>query len=61
MNGAIIAPGADVTINNGAGATAEGGLVTKALSISSGGSFKAITDTTEGSLVIYSANPKLVQ
>jgi Flp pilus assembly protein TadG len=61
MNGAIIAPGANVVINNGAGATAEGGLVTKALSISSGGSFKAITDTTEGSLVIYSANPKLVQ
>ena len=61
MNGAIIAPGANVTINNGSGATAEGGLVAKSLTLSSNGSFKAITDTTEGNLVIYAANPKLVQ
>jgi Flp pilus assembly protein TadG len=61
MNGAIIAPGANVTINNGSGATAEGGLVAKSLTMTSGGSFKAITDTNEGTLVIYAADPKLVQ
>ena len=61
MNGAIIAPGANVTINNGSGATAEGGLVAKSMSMSSGASFKATTDTNEGTLVIYSADPKLVQ
>jgi Flp pilus assembly pilin Flp len=61
MNGAIIAPGANVTIDNGSSATAEGGLVAKSLTIEGGGSFKAITDTTEGNLVIYAANPKLVQ
>ena len=61
MNGAIIAPGANVTINNGSGATAEGGLVAKSMSMSGGASFKATTDTNEGTLVIYSADPKLVQ
>jgi hypothetical protein len=29
--------------------------------MASGGSFKAITDTNEGTLVIYAADPKLVQ
>jgi hypothetical protein len=61
MNGAIIAPSAAVTIENGSGATTKGGLVSTSLTIEGGGTVTAITDTNEGSLAVYSSKPKLVQ
>jgi hypothetical protein len=33
----------------------------KSLTITGGGTVKALVDTNEGSLTIYSADPKLVQ
>jgi hypothetical protein len=61
MNGALIASTAAVTVENGSGSTTEGGLVSTSLTIEGGGTVTAITDTNEGSLTVYSADPTLVQ
>jgi Flp pilus assembly protein TadG len=61
MNGAIVAPNAAVTINGGVGSTVEGGIDAGSLTISGGAHVKAILDTPEGSLTVYSAKPRLVQ
>jgi hypothetical protein len=62
MNGAIIAPSAALTISGGSGATVtEGGISVSSLTITGGATVKAILDTNEGSLAVYSSKPKLVQ
>jgi Flp pilus assembly protein TadG len=62
MNGAIIAPNAALTISNGSStAVMEGGISVSSLTITGGAVVKAILDTNEGSLAVYSAKPKLVQ
>jgi Flp pilus assembly protein TadG len=62
MNGAVIAPSAALTISGGSGATVmQGGISVSSLTISGGGTVKAILDTNEGSLAVYSSKPKLVQ
>jgi hypothetical protein len=62
MNGAIIAPSAAITIDGGSGSTVmEGGINASSLSLTGGATVKAILDTNEGSLSLYSSNPKLVQ
>jgi hypothetical protein len=62
MNGAVIAPGAALTISNGSGATVmQGGISVNSLTLTGGAVVKAILDTNEGSLAIYSSKPKLVQ
>ncbi|MGP8258677.1 MAG: pilus assembly protein TadG-related protein [Acidobacteriaceae bacterium] len=62
MNGAIIAPSAAITISGGSGSTVmEGGINASSLSLTGGATVKAILDTNEGSLSLYSSNPKLVQ
>jgi Flp pilus assembly protein TadG len=62
MNGAVIAPSAALTISGGSGVTVmQGGISASSLTISGGGTVKAILDTNEGSLAVYSSKPKLVQ
>jgi hypothetical protein len=62
MNGAVIAPSAALTISNGSGATVmQGGISVNSLTLTGGAVVKAILDTNEGSLAIYSSKPKLVQ
>lgn len=62
VNGGIIAPAAFLTVSGGSGATdLQGGLSVKSLTITGGAYVKALVDTNEGTLNIYSANPKLVQ
>jgi Flp pilus assembly protein TadG len=62
MNGAIIAPSAAITISGGSGSTVmEGGINASSLSLTGGATVKAILDTNEGSLSVYSSIPKLVQ
>jgi len=62
MNGAIIAHNAALSISNGSSsAVMEGGISVSSLSISGGATVKAILDTNEGSLSVYSSKPKLVQ
>jgi hypothetical protein len=62
INGGVIAMNSLVTIDGGSGATdLQGGISVKSLTITGGGTVKALVDTNEGSLTIYSADPKLVQ
>jgi Flp pilus assembly protein TadG len=62
MNGAIIAPNAALTISNGSStAVMEGGISVNSLTLTGGAVVKAILDTNEGSLAVYSSKPKLVQ
>jgi Flp pilus assembly protein TadG len=62
MNGAIIAPGASLTLSNGSSAAVmEGGISVNSLTITGGAVVKAILDINEGSLAVYSSKPKLVQ
>jgi hypothetical protein len=62
INGAIIAPSSAITINGGSGATVmEGGINASSLTLTGGAAVKAILDTNEGSLSVYSSKPKLVQ
>jgi len=62
INGGVIAPNAATTISGGSGATdLQGGISVKSLTITGGGTVKALVDTNEGTLTIYSAKPKLVQ
>ena len=62
INGAIIAPSSAITINGGSGATVmEGGISANSLTLTGGAVVKAILDTNEGSLAVYSSKPKLVQ
>jgi Flp pilus assembly protein TadG len=62
INGGIIAPNSFVTIDGGSGATdLQGGISVKSLTISGGGTVKALVDTNEGTLTILNAKPKLVQ
>jgi len=62
INGAIIAPSAAITISGGSGSTVmEGGITASSLSLTGGATVKAILDTNEGSLSVYSSKPKLVQ
>jgi len=62
MNGAIIAPNAALTASNGSStAVMEGGISANSLTLTGGAVVKAILDTNEGSLAVYSSKPKLVQ
>lgn len=62
MNGAVIAPSAALTISNGSStAVMEGGISVSSLTLTGGAVVKAILDTNEGSLAVYSSKPKLVQ
>jgi hypothetical protein len=62
MNGAVIAPGAALTLSNGSSAAVmEGGISVSSLTLTGGAVVKAILDTNEGSLAVYSSMPKLVQ
>ena len=62
MNGAIIAPSAALTASNGSStAVMEGGISVNSLTLTGGAVVKAILDTNEGSLAVYSSKPKLVQ
>ena len=62
MNGAIIAPNAALTASNGSStAVMEGGISVSSLTLTGGAVVKAILDTNEGSLAVYSSKPKLVQ
>jgi Flp pilus assembly protein TadG len=62
INGGIIAPSSFFTIDGGSSATdLQGGISVKSLTITGGAYVKALVDTNEGTLTIYSATPKLVQ
>jgi Flp pilus assembly protein TadG len=56
INGAIYAPGAAVTMNNGTGTTIEGGIAAYSLTLAGGGTLTATTDTNQGSLSTGAAN-----
>jgi Flp pilus assembly protein TadG len=61
INGAMVAPGATITLGNGSGATIEGGISASSLVMNGGGTIDATADVNEGSLTVSSATPKLVQ
>jgi hypothetical protein len=61
INGAMVAPGATITLGNGSGATIEGGISASSLVMNGGGTVDATADVNEGSLTVSSATPKLVQ
>jgi hypothetical protein len=59
MSGSILAPAAQVTLNNGSGSTLVGSIAAQTLSMSGGATLNAISGGSEGKLVISS--PRLVQ
>jgi len=61
INGAIVAPGATLTMANGSSGTVEGSIAVNSLDLEGGAALKATPDADEGQLNFFSTHPKLVQ
>jgi hypothetical protein len=61
LNGAIMAPAAQISLGNGSGSVVDGGIVANTLVMTGGGTLNASAGTTNDGSVTVGGNAKLVQ